>query len=93
MFAISIISMILIIIGALNWGLVGFFNYNFISVIFGGAAAGDYSGFDRFIFAIIGLAGLWGLSFLAKLNLLCCCKKSKGCCPIGKKKDDDNEDV
>lgn len=70
MFVINVIAMILILIGALNWGLVGFFNYNFVSVIFGGSAMGDYSGFDRFVFAIVGLAGIWGLSFLGRLGAL-----------------------
>ncbi len=79
MFVTGVISMILILIGALNYGLVGFFNYNFLSMIFGGAAQGDYSMLAHIAFAIIGLAGLWGLSFLGKLNGLMssCCKKDK----------------
>ena len=80
MFATSVIAMILMLIGAINYGLVGFFNYNFISMIFGGAAKGDYSIIAHVAFAIIGLAGLWGLSFLGRLNSLGgggCCKKDK----------------
>ena len=79
MFAASVIAMILILVGALNCGLVGFFNYNFISVLFGGSATGDYSVVAHIVFAIIGLAGLWGISFLGNLKGLCgkCTKKRK----------------
>lgn len=79
MLAISVIAMILILIGALNCGLIGFFNYNFLSMIFGGSATGDYSVVAHIVFAIIGLAGLWGLSFLGRLSDLCgqCSKKKR----------------
>lgn len=83
MFIISIVALILILIGGLNWGFVGFFNYNFISAIFGGNVAGDYTGFERFIYAVVGLAAIWGLSFLGRAGKLCPCgSKSKGekCC-------------
>jgi hypothetical protein len=46
------------IIGALNWGLVGFFNWNLVDAIFGGGAREQTSAFSRFIYAIVGLAGL-----------------------------------
>jgi uncharacterized membrane protein YuzA (DUF378 family) len=49
----------LVIIGALNWGLVGLFKWNLVTAIFGGdvrpAAA---SGFSQFIYIVVGLAGL-----------------------------------
>ncbi len=70
MFATGVIAMILILIGALNYGLVGFFNYNFLSVIFGGPSGCEYSMWTHICFAIIGLAGLWGLSFLGRMNAL-----------------------
>ncbi len=50
----------LIIIGALNWGLIGFFRYDLVAAIFGGQLAG----FSRFIYALVGLSGLWALSLL-----------------------------
>ena len=71
MFAISVIAMILMIVGALNWGLVGFFNYNFVNMLFGGSPTGEYTIIAHIAFAIVGLAGLWGLSFLGKLSSLC----------------------
>jgi uncharacterized protein len=48
----------LTIIGAINWGLVGFFNWNLVDAIFGGATAMDTSAGSRVIYAIVGLAGL-----------------------------------
>ena len=54
------IMLILVIIGALNWGFIGFFGYDVISSIFG-------SGLEvvsRIMFAVVGLAGLYSISFL-----------------------------
>lgn len=47
------ISWILVIIGALNWGLVGFFNLNLINLIFG-----SVSWLERIIYALMGLAAI-----------------------------------
>ncbi|HVW29242.1 MAG TPA: DUF378 domain-containing protein [Polyangiaceae bacterium] len=41
------------IIGALNWGLIGFFNFNLVAAIFG-----DRSAAARVIYALVGLAGI-----------------------------------
>jgi hypothetical protein len=48
----------LTIIGALNWGAIGLFNFNFVDAIFGGGAREETSGVSRFIYALVGLAGL-----------------------------------
>jgi len=57
------IALTLVIIGALNWGLVGFFGIDVISGIFGGSFQ-----IHRIIFAIIGLAGLWSFAFFKKIG-------------------------
>jgi uncharacterized membrane protein YuzA (DUF378 family) len=49
------------IIGALNWGLIGFFNWNLVDAIFGGGAAETTSTISRVVYAIVGLAGLISL--------------------------------
>ncbi len=54
----------LAVIGAVNWGLVGFFNFDLVRAIFGNQSTTDSSAFARVIYAIVGLAGL-GLAFLA----------------------------
>lgn len=54
--------LILMIIGGINWGLVGFFNYNLVSSIFGV----KLEIVSRIIYAVVGLAALYGISFLFK---------------------------
>jgi len=54
------ISLILIIVGALNWLLVGLFQFDLVAWIFGGQAAL----LARIIYAVVGLAGLWSISLL-----------------------------
>ena len=53
------ISLVLVIIGAINWGLIGFFQYDLIASIFGGQLAI----ISRIIYAIVGLCGLYAISF------------------------------
>ncbi len=55
------IALIFTIIGALNWGSIGLFKYDFVGAIFGGQGATV----SRAIFVIVGIAGLWccGLLF------------------------------
>lgn len=54
----------LIIIGAINWGCIGFFGLDVVGVLFGGQS----SFVSRVIYALVGLAGLWALTFYAKLR-------------------------
>ncbi|PCI96136.1 DUF378 domain-containing protein [Candidatus Aerophobetes bacterium] len=59
---INVIALILILIGALNWGLWGFFQFDFIAWLFNGST----TWFSRLLYALIGLGGIWGLSFFGK---------------------------
>ena len=56
----DIVSLILVIIGAVNWGLVGFARFDLVAWISGGQTAG----FSRIIYALVGLAGLWCITLL-----------------------------
>ena len=56
------LALILVIIGALNWGLVGLFSFDVIAAIFGSSTAVV----SRIIYTIIGLAGLWGITMLSR---------------------------
>jgi uncharacterized membrane protein YuzA (DUF378 family) len=60
--------MTLAIIGAVNWGLIGFFNWNLVDAIFGGGSAEETSIASRVIYAIVGLAGLAALGLLPKVH-------------------------
>lgn len=53
------IALILIIIGAINWGLVGIFKFNLVDSIFG-----TMSVISRIIYALVGISGLWGIKLL-----------------------------
>ncbi len=58
---LDVIVTVLLVIGGLNWGLVGFFNFNLISMLFGEASA-----ISRLIYALVGLGALYefgGLMF------------------------------
>ena len=54
------LALILVIIGALNWGSIGIFNFDVVGWIFGGQTAVV----SRIIFAVVALAGLWCISLL-----------------------------
>lgn len=58
------VAQILSIIGCLNWGLVGIFQFDLVAWLFGGTN----SLFSRLVYTIIGLAGLWCISFLFRRN-------------------------
>jgi len=48
-------------IGAINWGLIGFFNWNLVDAIFGGNLHVERSALSRIIYALVGIAGVAGL--------------------------------
>lgn len=54
------IALILVIIGALNWGCVGIFSFDLVAFLFGGQLAA----FSRIIYTLVGLAGIWCISLL-----------------------------
>ena len=62
--ALNWVMLTLVLIGAINWGLVGFFQYDLIAGIFGGVS----SMASRIVYSIIGLAGLYSLSLYARLH-------------------------
>ncbi len=48
------VALVLVLVGALNWGLVGFFSFDLVASIFG-----DMSAFSRVIYALVGLSALY----------------------------------
>ncbi|GFR38561.1 DUF378 domain-containing protein [Insulibacter thermoxylanivorax] len=58
------LALLLMIIGSLNWLLVGLFEWDLVTAIFGGEVYRDSSLFSRIIYGLVGLAGLYGISFL-----------------------------
>lgn len=60
---LDILSLMLIIIGGINWGLVGFFKFDLVSFLLG-----DLSIFTRIVFAIVGIAAIYSLVLFWKLR-------------------------
>lgn len=65
---LAITLFIIAIIGALNWGLIGFFDYNLVNAIFGVSPDPDTNWATRIVYAIVGLAGLGALFFIPSLS-------------------------
>ena len=53
------IALVLIIIGALNWGLIALFNFDLVATI-----VGDMTVISRIVYGLVGLSGLWGIKLL-----------------------------
>ena len=61
--AIDYIVLVLVIIGAINWGIVGFFGLDLVAFLFG-----SMSVLSRIIYAVIGICGLYAISFCGRIN-------------------------
>ena len=53
----------LVIIGAVNWGLIGFFHFDLVAFIFG-----EMSWLSRIIYALVGISGLYCCSFFGRIG-------------------------
>ena len=53
------IALVLVIIGAINWGLIGLFNFNLVELIFGNMTL-----LARIIYILVGISGLWAIKLL-----------------------------
>lgn len=53
------IALVLIIIGAINWGLIGLFRFDLVATLFG-----DMSVLSRIVYTLVGISGLWGIKLL-----------------------------
>lgn len=58
------IAFILLVVGGINWGLVGFFNYDLVNVVFGNMTV-----VSRIVYGLVGLSALYWIYYVAK-----CCK-------------------
>lgn len=53
----------IVIIGAVNWGLIGFFDFDLVSTLFG-----QMSILTRIIYAVVGIGGLYAISYFGRMN-------------------------
>lgn len=57
------IALALIVIGAINWGLIGIFKFDLVATIFG-----DMSVLSRIVYTLVGISGIWGIKLLFDKN-------------------------
>lgn len=57
------IALTIVIIGAVNWGLVGLFDFDLVQAILGGSSTYSPSMASRIVYVLVGLSGLYALSF------------------------------
>ncbi len=69
------VLLVVAIVGAINWGLIGFFNWNLVDAVFGGGAVEETSAASRFVYGIVGICGVLGLVLLPVL-------RSRGAAPV-----------
>ena len=62
------IALLLLIIGGLNWGLLGLFGFDLVAALFGGQV-GPRSGLSNLVYILVGLAALYGRSLCRPLSL------------------------
>ena len=60
---LNVITLILLIVGGLNWGLVGLFDFDLVAALFG-----EMSALSRVVYVLVGLSALWQLVPLFRGN-------------------------
>jgi uncharacterized membrane protein YuzA (DUF378 family) len=60
---LNTLTLVLLIVGGLNWGLVGLFNFDLVATLFG-----EMSAVSRIVYALVGLSALWQLIPLFRGN-------------------------
>ena len=61
---LDIIALILTVIGGINWGLIGIFQFDLVAWLFGGQSAV----LSRIIYTLVGIAAVWCISLLFRDN-------------------------
>jgi uncharacterized membrane protein YuzA (DUF378 family) len=58
------LAQLLVIVGALNWGLIGFFNFDLVAALFGGQTAM----LSRVVYSLVGISGIIAISLLMRVG-------------------------
>lgn len=58
-------ALVITVIGALNWGLIGLFRFNLVSFLFG-----DISWISRIVYILVGICGLYLLSLFGRIRTM-----------------------
>jgi uncharacterized protein len=73
---VSMLVRLLVVVGALNWGLWGFFQFDLVAFIFGGNA----TMMARLVYALVGIAGVMSVKSVFSCSCSCHTKGGGGCC-------------
>lgn len=63
--ALDYIALVIALIGAVNWGLIGFFQFNLVTFLFG-----DMVWVTRIIYALVGICGLYLFTLFGRIQAL-----------------------
>lgn len=61
---LNTIVLVLIIIGALNWGLIALFSFDLVAWLFG-----NMTMLSRLVYGLVGIAGLWAITFFTRISV------------------------
>ncbi len=61
---LNTIVLVLVILGAVNWGLIALFSFDLVAWLFG-----NMTMLSRLVYGIIGIAGLWAITFFTRLTI------------------------
>ena len=61
---INAIVLVLIIIGAVNWGLIALFSFDLVAWLFGSMTM-----LSRLVYGLVGIAGLWAITFFTRISV------------------------
>ena len=64
---IQIVAIVLAVVGALNWGLVGLFKFDLVALVAGGKKFGEVNPFSRIVYILVAVAGVVSLTALGEL--------------------------
>lgn len=61
---LNTLVLILLIVGALNWGLIALFSFDLVAWLFG-----EMTMLSRIVYGLVGIAGLWAITFFSRIAI------------------------
>ena len=61
---LNTLVLILLIVGALNWGLIALFEFDLVAWLFG-----EMTLLSRIVYGLVGIAGLWAITFFSRIAI------------------------
>ena len=61
---LNTIVLVLVVIGAVNWGLIALFSFDLVAWLFGSMTM-----LSRLVYGLVGIAGLWAITFFTRISV------------------------